>query len=80
MANTARSHARKRGVPATRSGRRYIGQTTIARHLGVTGPAVSNWLAREYCGPPQPDAVVDDVPIWLEDRLPEWKRWFRQLP
>jgi hypothetical protein len=69
---------RTRGPDTTRTGLEYIGQGTIARHFGVSRPAVSNWIKRDI-GVPRPDATVDGVPVWLKDRLPEWERWFHSI-
>lgn len=59
--------------------REYIGAGVIARELGVTRAAVTNWKNRGIPGMPAPAAVIRHEKkrdyVWLPSSLPAWKEW-----
>lgn len=56
------------------------GASAVARMLGVTRAAVSNWLTR-HADTPAPFAVVRDVGdyatlLWNDDGMHRWREWY----
>lgn len=65
----------------------YIGMTHIAHALGYTPSNIPHLLAKWENDPdlptPPPDAYFLNkrgkrTPLWLQERLPEWKHWDQQ--
>lgn len=63
---------------------RYARSCDVARHCGVSNQAINMWRRRyppehTLCPTPAPDAWIaaggDDIPLWLEHRLPAWDAW-----
>jgi hypothetical protein len=55
----------------------------VARHLGVTSAAVSNWLTRFPDEAPVPDVVIvspsgDEQLGWFEESFPAWEELARR--
>jgi hypothetical protein len=64
----------------------YVNAAGVGEYLGVGRAAVGNWLTRHPETIPKPTAWVRDnrakkdqrAPLWNEDQLEAWKRWFLQ--
>lgn len=59
---------------------RYISQAAMADRFGVTRACFSNWWRRyppdaDILPTPEPDAFIDDRPVWLESSWPKWVAW-----
>jgi hypothetical protein len=52
----------------------YDSTLDIARMLGVTQPAVSNWLMR-WTTYSAPDAKIGDLYGWLPEKRDAWRAW-----
>jgi hypothetical protein len=59
-----------------------VGPVTIAKWLGVTRAAVSNWLVRHSDTVPVPDVVItselNEQWGWKPERRAEWEQWHRE--
>ncbi len=51
------------------------GRADIARELGVTAPAVSNYIRRFNDWPPATYETPDGVMYWDTQGLVKWRRW-----
>lgn len=61
--------------------RELLGTGAIARLLGTTSPAVSNWIAR-YTDYPEPFGVSHgrrDRFFWTPDQAGEWRAWYKKM-
>jgi hypothetical protein len=56
---------------------RLVTSADLARHLGVTRSAVTNWCVRHPAEIPQPFALTsgNDNPLWRVEQLAEWDEW-----
>lgn len=52
----------------------YDSAQDVARMLGVSQAAVSNWLTR-WTTYPMPDAKVGEVYGWLPSKREAWRAW-----
>lgn len=55
----------------------------MADRFGVTRACFSNWWRRyppddDVLPTPEPDAFIDDRPVWLESSWPMWEAWRRR--
>jgi hypothetical protein len=63
----------------------YVNAAGVGEYLGVGRAAVGNWAIRHPETIPKPAAWLRDnraknkrAPLWHEDQLEAWKRWFLQ--